>query len=125
MATGLVTFALLVIFSLLPAGLTALQEANRQIVETEIYNTVGAELAATPFAMLDAYSASRFPLHFDNEGLEVKDEAGAIYFVRCTLAAGELGELRRATVSIGHRRDPAAPGGKASKRTFLLVNRGQ
>src|SRR5690349_17934404 len=125
MATGLVTFALLVIFSLLPAGLATLQDANRQIVETEIYNTVGAELASTPFEKLTDYQDSRFPVYFDNEGLEVKNAADAVYYVRCTLAAAELGdgELRRATVSIGHRRDPSDPAVKASRRTFLLVNR--
>lgn len=126
MAIGLVTFALLVIFSLMPAGLGALQEANRQIVETEIFNTVGAELGSTPFSQLDAYATDRFPLYFDNEGIAVTAEEDATFFVRCTLAAPELGagEMRRATVAVGYRRDPNAGGVKPSRRTFLLVNRG-
>lgn len=125
MAIGLVTFALLVIFSLMPAGLVALQDANRQIVETEIYNTVGAELASTPFDKLEDF-ATRFPLYFDNEGIQVDAAGEASFTVRCVLAAPELGagELRRATVAIGYRRDPNPPDAKSSVRTFLLVNRG-
>lgn len=125
MAIGLVTFALLVIFSLMPAGLAALQDANRQIVETEIYNTVGAELASTPFDKLDDFAA-QFPIYFDNEGIKVGTAGDSSFTVRCVLAAPELGsgELRRATVAIGYRRDPNPPDAKSSVRTFLLVNRG-
>lgn len=126
MAIGLVTFALLVIFSLMPAGLAALQGANRQIVETEIFNTVGAELSSTAFTNLTDYVSGankRFPMYFDNEGIEVASGEPWIFVVNCTLANPELGagELRRATVSIGYKRE-ADP--KPSKRTFLLVNRG-
>lgn len=125
MAIGLVTFALLVIFSLMPAGLAALQDANRQIVETEVFNTVGAELASTPFDRLEDF-VTQFPFYFDNEGIKVDTAAESTFTVRCTLAAPELGagELRRATVAIGYRRDPNPPDAKSSVRTFLLVNRG-
>ncbi len=125
MAIGLVTFALLVIFSLMPAGLAALQDANRQIVETEIYHTVGAELASTPFDKLEEF-ATQFPIYFDYEGTKVGTAAESSFTVRCVLAAPELGggELRRATVAIGYRRDPNPPDAKSSVRTFLLVNRG-
>lgn len=129
MAIGLVTFALLVIFSLMPAGLAALQGANRQIVETEIFNTIGAELASTPFQTLDDYvknANKRFPVYFDNEGIEVpanSPDKPWIFVVNCNLADPEAGnaELRRATVSIGYKRESDP---KPSKRTFLLVNRG-
>ena len=126
MAIGIMTFALLVIFSLVPTGLSVLQDANRQIVETEIYRTVGAELASTPFDKLEDYVSARFPLSFDNDGIEVTG-GEPVFIVRCSLAAPELGagELRRATVWIGYHRDPdAAGGGKVERRTFLLVNRG-
>jgi len=128
LAIGLATFALLVVFSLLPAGLSSLQESNRQIVETEIYNTLGAELASTPFDRLTNYQASRFPVYFDNEGNEVAS-SNSVFTVRCQLAAPELGdgELCRASLLIGFRRDPASTNGtlfKPSERTFLLVNRG-
>ncbi len=127
LATALVTFAMLVIFSLIPAGLSSLQDTNRQIVETEIFNTVGAEMSSTPFASLDTYSANRFPRFLDNEGLEVAQAEDAAFTVRCVVTNSTgpgSGELRRATVSIGYRRDPNAPGAKTTKRSFLLANRG-
>jgi uncharacterized protein (TIGR02598 family) len=127
LAIGLMTFALLVIFSLLPAGMSSLQDANRQIVQTEIYNTLGAELSSTPFDRLANYQSTRFPAYFDNEGNEVAS-GDSIFTVRCQLEPPELGgELRRAMLMIGYRRDPSeAPANTASvsKRTFLLVDRG-
>jgi len=131
LAIGLATFALLVIFSLLPAGLKSLQEANRQIVETEIFNSLGAELASTKFKEMDAHLASRFtrPLYFDNEGLQVDSADKASFFVIGEAYGAEgAGELRRVTVSIGFQRepvefdDPRAP--HTTRRTFLLVDRG-
>jgi len=125
LAIGLATFALLVIFSLLPAGLKSLQEANRQIVETEIFNSLGAELASTKFDDVEAHVTSRFPMYFDNEGLELSVAEGASFIVRCqALPLEGAGELRRTTVSIGFQRDPAATGANPTRRTFLLVDRG-
>lgn len=127
LAIGVVTFSLLVIVSLLPTGLSVLQDANRQIVEAEIYYTVGAELGATQFDKVGDYVASRFPLYFDNEGIEMAAGGEPVFTVQCSLAAPELGtgELRRATVAIGYHRDPNSSGaGKVGRRTFLLVNRG-
>lgn len=127
LAIGLVTFAMLVIFSLLPVGLFSLQESNRQIVETEIFNTVGAELSSTPFDQLTNYQTTRFPIYFNNEGTEVSSSNNAIFYVRCNAPVAESNaELNRVTVLIGYRRDPAQTNttAKASKRTFLLVNRG-
>lgn len=126
-AIGLMTFALLIIFSLLPVGLSAMHEASRQIVETEIFNSLGAELASTPFDELAAHRASRFPVYFDNEGNESTADK-AIFTVQCTLAPPEMGdgELRRVTILIGYHRDPLSGGASpnTSKRTFLLVDRG-
>ncbi len=125
LAIGLATFALLVVFSLLPAGLRSLQEANRQIVETEIFNALGAELTSTKFDEVQAHVASRFPLYFDNEGLEVAGAQDATFIVRCLAQPLEgAGELRRTTVSIGFQRDPDAAGASPTRRTFLLVDRG-
>lgn len=126
LAIGLVTFSALVIFSLLPVGLASLQEANRQIVETEVFSTVGAELASTPFDKLTNYQATRFPIYLNNEGIEVTNSADAIFTVRCAEPVAETGgELNRVAVSIGFRRDPAQTNGagKITKRTFLFVNR--
>lgn len=125
LAIGLATFALLVIFSLMPAGLKSLQEANRQIVESEIFNSLGAELTSTKFDEVEAHVTSRFPLYFDNEGLEVPGADGASFIVRCqALPVEGAGELRRTTVSIGFQRDPDLPGSRPTRRTFLLVDRG-
>ena len=127
LATGLVMFALLVIFSLMPAGLASLQEANRQIVETEVFASLGAELSSTPFATLDSYVTKRFPLYYDREGAELTSSSNAVFTVRCDLknsANPGAGDLRWATVSIGFHRDPSDTTVKADRRTFLLVNRG-
>lgn len=137
LAIGLVMFAALVIFSLLPVGLASLQSANRQIVETEVFNTIGAELASTPFMdkngndTLAQYVQDRFPAYFDVEGIEIKKTANndpaadAIFTVRAGAPVTEAGgnELKRVTVSIGYNQDPADTGANASVRTFLLVNR--
>ncbi|MFZ4681140.1 MAG: hypothetical protein ACOYMS_01455 [Terrimicrobiaceae bacterium] len=127
LAIGLVMFAALVIFSLMPVGLFSLQEANRQIVETEIFNTVGAELVSTPFDRLTNYQTTRFPIYFNNEGIEVAADTNSPFIVRGSAPVAEPGgELNRVTISIGYRRDPAQTNAnsKVSKRTFLLVNRG-
>lgn len=127
LATGLVMFALLVIFSLMPAGLASLQEANRQIVETEVFASLGAELSSTPFTTLDSYVTKRFPLYYDREGGELKNSSNAVFTVRCALTTSTssgAGDLRWATVSIGYHRDPNDASVKADRRTFLLVNRG-
>ena len=129
LAIGLMMFALLVIFSLIPTGLGVLHDASRQIVETEIFNTVGAELAATPFTNMDAYQASNALQYFDVEGQKVASDK-AVFLVRCDLAAAEFvtadntnGELRRATVRIGFHQDPTNAQ-KPTRRTILLGNRG-
>ncbi len=135
LAIGVAGAALLVIFSLLPVGLGVLHDADRQIVENEIFNTISSELSSTPFTQLDAYKASaRFPAYYDVEGLQVKTAAAAVYTVRCTIVddtdipanAGQPAELRRATISIGFHKDPLAvpTDPTLSKRGVLLVNRG-
>lgn len=128
LAIGLVTFAMLVIFSLMPVGLFSLQESNRQIVETEIFNTVGAELSSTPFDQVTNYMTQRFPMYFNNEGTEQSVSNNAVFIARCAAAAVPESntQLNRVVVSIGYRRDPAVTnaGTKVSRRAFLLVNKG-
>lgn len=127
LAIGLTTFAALVVFSLLPVGLLSLQDTNRQIVETEVFNTVGAELASTPFDKLTNYQTSRFPVYFSNDGVEVASGPESSFTVRCSSPQLEPGgELNRVTISIGYQRDPDQTdgSGRISKRAFLLVNRG-
>lgn len=133
LAIGLVTFVLLVIFSLMPTGIATLQSASRQIVETEIYNAYGAELAATPFSQLTNYvNGTNFPAYFDNEGNKT-DSGKAVFTVRCSLEgfgstnAGLNSELSRAIMRVGYHYDPAGAndgGSKVSRRAFILVNSG-
>ena len=52
LAIGITMFAGLVIFSLLPAGLSSLQDTGMQIVKTEIFRTIEAELSSTPYGEL-------------------------------------------------------------------------
>ena len=127
LAIGLVTFAILVIFSALPVGFVSLQGSSRQIVETEIFNMVGAELDSTSRSQLTNYQMTRFPIYLDNEGEEVGVSSNAVFTVRCSDPVAESNaELNRVTVSIGFRQDPALANSaaKVSKRSFLLVNRG-
>lgn len=125
LAVGLVTFAVLVLFALLPVGLNSLGDANRQIIETEILNTVGAELSSTAFDQLDNYQSSRYPIYFNNEGSEVKAADSPVYIVRCQIAPLEPGDqLRRAVVQIGFHVDPnSAASANLVKRPFLIVKK--
>jgi uncharacterized protein (TIGR02598 family) len=147
-AIGIVSFCLVVVFSLLPTGLAVFQDANRQIVETEIYNTLGSELHSTPFANLSSYAqtqstnnlgvtvsgTARYPVYFDNDGVELTGSTGAIYTAECVLSstssAPEVSvnnQAQRATILIGFHFDPfgTSPSGvQPDQRTFLLVNGG-
>ncbi len=72
---------MLVIFSVLPVGYASLQDSSRQIVETEIFNMVGAELDSTARSQLTNYQATRFPIYLDNEGEEQSAASNAIFIV--------------------------------------------
>jgi uncharacterized protein (TIGR02598 family) len=130
-AIGLSTFALLVMFSLLPVGLNTLQDANRQIMETEIFNTVGAELNATKYENLEDYiNSDRFPIYYDIEGQEMSSAAGAVFFVTCEINPPETGaEIRRVNVIVSFQKNPSDSGWNreesyVKERAFLLANRG-
>ena len=98
LAMGIASFALLVIFSMLPTGLATMQDAGRQIAETEIFNRIGSELTSTalydaPLPTTDVLSNyvsganKRFPVFFDAEGNEVPAASPSIvYTVQCTLS---------------------------------------
>jgi uncharacterized protein (TIGR02598 family) len=129
MGIGIVGFSLPVILSLLPLGNANLQDATRQMIQTEIFDTVRSELSATSFSDLDSYcsnsgTAARFPIYFDAEGVETA-KANAIFTAQCVLSGS--GELRQATVRIGFHQDPGTSDSsavKAEKQTFILSNRG-
>jgi uncharacterized protein (TIGR02598 family) len=151
-AAGVCTFALFVIASLLPVGLGTVQSANRQIVETEVFNRIWSEVNTTPFTDLSS-SATPFssPLYFNVEGEELASTGqvppvGAIYIVRCSLlnatTSATLGStsppidgsnttgagLTLAQVQIGYHVDPKtlsnpANDSRVDMRSFLLAKR--
>jgi uncharacterized protein (TIGR02598 family) len=125
LAIGLVAFGLVVVISLLPVGLGSMSDSSRQIVETEIFSTVGAELNSTKFDELENYAASRFPVYFDNEGAEVAAGTTAVYTARCRFSPPEnSGQLRRVTVLIGFHTDPSGGNaGNTAERPFLMVRK--
>jgi uncharacterized protein (TIGR02598 family) len=132
-AIGLSTFALLVMFSLLPVGLNTLQDANRQIMETEIFNTIGAELNATKYDSLDDYVGPELSpnyRYYDIEGQEMDSDTGAVFFVKCKITTAVPGdETRRVRVFISFQKNIKDPdwnedGPYVKERAFLLANRG-
>jgi uncharacterized protein (TIGR02598 family) len=124
-AVGLTMFALLVVFSLMPMGLSVMLDSQKKLIKTEIYSLLEAELSSTPFGDLDRFVADRFPLYFDNEGNEVSGAADAIFIVRCRLSAAQpLPNMRRAIFSVGRNTDPDTNPQNASRRGILLVDQG-
>ena len=109
LAMGIASFALLVIFSMMPTGLSTMQEAGRQIAETEIFNRLGAELSSTPLYdapvpssdVLSSYVSgnvatgwtARFPAYFDIEGNEVKQSGASniVFTVQCKVTTPDPG----------------------------------
>jgi uncharacterized protein (TIGR02598 family) len=93
-ATGLCTYALIVLASLMPLGLGVMQTASQQTIETEIFNEMWSEFNTTPFSDLSPSSSqptnlfnstAATPFWFDPSGDQLSTQAGAIYQVRCTL----------------------------------------
>ncbi len=99
-ATGLCTYALLVIACLLPMGTGTFQIANQNVVQSEIFNKIQLELNSTPYYQLPAYyrfsggSTTRINgttaggtglSYFNQEGEELPTATNAIYTVLCTL----------------------------------------
>jgi uncharacterized protein (TIGR02598 family) len=103
-ATGLCTYALVVIACLLPMGLGTVQVANSQIVQSEIFNKIWLEVNTTPFADLANYFRVKngtFPdlttngqglTYFDKDGGELSPTtysatppANDVYIVYCSL----------------------------------------
>jgi uncharacterized protein (TIGR02598 family) len=101
-ATGLCTYALLVIASALPFGVAMIQNANQQVIETEIFNRVWSTFNTTPFYSLQnaqngataVFANASTPLYYyyDSDGADVTPStsgapapANAIYTVRISL----------------------------------------
>jgi len=105
-ATGLCTYALVIIACLLPMGLGTVQVANTTIVETELFNRIWLEVNTVPFYDLPSFQRftnGTYPdgsknlnglSYFDKDGGELGQntnatvtaaKASAIYYVYCTL----------------------------------------
>jgi uncharacterized protein (TIGR02598 family) len=136
-ATGICTYALLVLASLLPVGLTAIRTANQQVVKTEIYNQIWSELSSTSFYNIVNNNYPRLqgnandPTYYDNNGNET-NSSSAIFIVRCTmpqtpaLALTNANEMTAVEVQIGYHVDPqtaVANDPRVSSRTFTVVRR--
>ena len=103
-ATGLCTYALVIIACLLPMGLGTVQIANSQIVQSEIFNKIWLEVNTTPFYDLPTYfrvQNGTFPdasvnvkglTYFDKDGQELSPTtysattpANTVYIVFCAV----------------------------------------
>lgn len=131
MAVGLLAFAMMVILSLLPVGLSTYRDAYQDATETDVLRALGAELSSTPYSELDLYVTDRFPVFLDEEGQEIAEEEDAVFTVYCRLSPPEWNDqLRRARLLMGRHVDVQTLSDSDPKmqeitqRTFLLINRG-
>lgn len=145
-ATGICTYALLVIASLLPVGMTAIQTANQQVVQTEIFNQMWSEMDTTPYGSLTNYPGFTNNLtattYFDRYGQSTTNLSSAVYTVVCTQPAltntaltvsgsfvpTSTTELNAVRVSIGFHVNPtntsiSATDPRVTTRTFYYSRR--
>jgi uncharacterized protein (TIGR02598 family) len=128
-ATGLCTYALLVIASLLPLGLGMFQSAQQQIVDTEIFNQQWSKYNTTPFYNLQnanngasavfATPTQAIYTYYDADGQDITPSgaspaapAGTVYIVRASLVNSVTKPSLGATV-------PAVDGGQSSTGAAL------
>jgi uncharacterized protein (TIGR02598 family) len=136
-ATGLCTYALLVVAALLPVGMITFRSANQQIIETEIFNRLSSEFNTTPFYSLQNTSNGVSPLfptstsaiyyYFDDEGQDITPSgsnppppSGTVYIARCTLVNSQTQTTLESTV-------PPVDGGASpsgASLTFIQVQIG-
>ncbi len=134
-ATGLCTYALIIMAGLLPVGLSSIQTANQQVTQTEIYNEIWSEVNTTPYGNIATYPRLAAASYFDGNG-DQTTQASAIFTVVCSQPAMTLGnasggsitanELSAVKVQIGFHVDPttvSATDPRVSSRTFLIVRR--
>ncbi len=76
MAIGIVAFAFVAIFGLVPVGLNTFRAAMDTSVRTQLAQRLVFEAQQTDFDKLKDETALR---HFDDEGTEVTDVADSIY----------------------------------------------
>jgi len=76
---GIVSFAMLGIFGMIPVGLNNFQSALQLTVESSIVQGVTGELQRTDFSTLSAMPATN--RYYDEQGKPVTDPAAAVYTV--------------------------------------------
>ncbi len=135
-ATGICTYALLVVASLLPVGLVSIRSANQQVTQTEIFNQIWSEVNATPYANILSYPRlTSGATYYDVNGTETT-KAAAVFTVVCTQPTMTLpdasggsypaNELNAVKVQIGFHVDPtavAATDSRVTTRTFVIARR--
>lgn len=140
-AISIVSFTLLTIIGLMPAGLDNLKKAEDRAARARIVSSIVAELEAKDWSVLTAsgenYSRT---LHYDRNGVSTDKELEQIYAARYRLrqaeelpgAAGPSDFLRRLEVNVSDRPLAAQPFGIQpgtslplyEVRTALLVDTG-
>ncbi len=77
LALGLVSFAVVTVLALLPAGLTSIRESIDETVRTQISQQIASDVLQTPFADITGFTR-----YYDNEGFLVSDPSKAIFTAR-------------------------------------------
>ncbi len=86
MAIGIISFALLTMIGLLPAGLGALRDSNQQSVNAQILQRTSAGLVVAGFPNRTDFSGfSGTNLYFDSEAQLLSSSAGARYQAAVTV----------------------------------------
>lgn len=88
-ALGIVTFAVVSVMGLLPAGLTTMRTATDQTTISQITREISAEILLTPFGDLDSYISAHGTRYFDSEGGRT-DNPSAYFRTETSLANSEF-----------------------------------
>ena len=85
LSLGIVSFAFVGIFSLLPAGMTSFRQAIDTTMMSQIVQRVANEEQQTDFATLTGGQTQR-NRYFDDQGNEVPEAGASVYSVEITVA---------------------------------------
>lgn len=129
MALGLVSFATLAIFGLLPGGLATLSESANQTIEAQIVRAVAARSLVTPFDELGGAT-----LFFDASGVATPDAEAAVFTATVTTNApvfpgstnSPTAHAHLTTVRVAVVRNPgSSPGARTNHFTLAVANAGK
>jgi uncharacterized protein (TIGR02598 family) len=126
---GLVSFALVAVVGLLPAGLLTLRASMNQTVEAQILQSISSRAVISSF-----YNLTDDELYFDEEGLPVKTLGSSYYEAKLTPddaafpgsanAVALADSLMTLRVELVARPDPSARG-RSSFHTLHVANSGK